>query len=697
MILESLHLQNWQPFRGRGLDATKIEMKSNSGQNNVIIYGQNTHGKTAIWQAIQFGFFGKVNTRKTGWQEGHYRPWISDNTAAEPLLNQTANEEGDYTFGVIMEFNHGGEQYTLERSVGPRTGVAKPKNDGQMSPDLYIRNDSEGMVVKEPQNFINDILPYDLAQFFMFDGERLDQYRLLFEDTNDVKLKGYIEAILRFPVLTDGVQDFDDIKKREDKELRKYAVRSSTDEELKRTINTYESEVDEITKIRNNIINEKKKSVEKLGIINEWLKLNDKGAVALAQQDFYGESINKLNVEIDNAKKRISKELPDSWRTLISSRVKTRLDELDIEIKRQSEESKLIGVLETKIESLEGRLKGDACVLCKHVDKIPDLKEKDEINKNIIALQKQCDELEKSRIDPDPHYLQTRQRDLFDIIKESKLDSLINLEEDIVRKNQQIRGAKSNLKKAVKLLSDNARREVQEYIAEQNKVQDIVAVHKDQIDRNKGYIDEREVLIRRLTEKIQKETQTIAHSKCEKKIDVLNNLIEVWNEVTTTHRETMRARVEKNASELFMSLTNKKKTYKGLRIHKDFQVEILHKKKSRGPEAGSGGQSALMAYSILDALTKSSGVEFPMVVDTPARSIDGENLGRLFDYLMGESGKQVIILPESKELEPEDGDDKYGGYCATTYGIKLIGEDQDLSQLNIRVNNTGKTQQGDVM
>jgi DNA sulfur modification protein DndD len=153
----------------------------------------------------------------------------------------------------------------------------------------------------------------------------------------------------------------------------------------------------------------------------------------------------------------------------------------------------------------------------------------------------------------------------------------------------------------------------------------------------------------------------------------------------------MRARVEENASNLFMSLTNKSKTYKGLKIHTDFQVEILHKKKSRGAEAGSGGQSALMAYSILDALTKSSGIEFPMVVDTPARSIDENNLGRLFDYLLLESEKQVIILPESKELKPKDGDDKYGGRCATTYEIELIGKDEDMSQLKLRINNTGKT------
>lgn len=692
MKLESLHLQNWQPFRGRGVDATKIEIKSDSGQKNMIIYGENTHGKTAIWQAIQFGFFGKVNKRKTGWQEGKYKPWIWDNTAGEPLLNQTANEEGDFTFGVIIKFNHEGEDYTLERTGAPRQGISKPRNDGQMEkPDLYIRNDSKGMIVKEPQNFINDILPYDLAQFFMFDGERLDQYRLLFEDTNDVKLKGYIEAILRFPVLTDGVQDFGDIKKKEDKILRKFALRGVDDDELRKTVKELEDHVEENEIIVKEITEKKNKTESKLNIVTEWLKLNNKGAEALAQQKIFSDQIVKLEKEVEQAKERVSNQLPGSWRAIISSRIETRLDELDGEIKRQTLETKKIGEIETQLKSLEGRLKGDACGYCGHIHKKPDLQEKEEIHKKIIKLNKESTKLEKSRIDPDPHYLQTRQRALFDIKSTNKLDVLINLEADIVSKNQDIRDARSNLKKAMKILTSEAIREVQQYLAKQKELQDAIAVHEKDEERYEKYINECENEIKKLTARIQPKSQTIAHSKSEKKIKILSNLIEVWEDVTTQHRETMRARVEKNASDLFMSLTNKKKTYKGLKIHTNFQVEILHKKKSRGPEAGSGGQSALMAYSILDALTKSSGIEFPMVVDTPARSIDENNLGRLFDYLLLESEKQVIILPESKELKPKDGDDKYGGRCATTYEIELIGKDEDLSKLNLRINNTGKT------
>ena len=220
------------------------------------------------------------------------------------------------------------------------------------------------------------------------------------------------------------------------------------------------------------------------------------------------------------------------------------------------------------------------------------------------------------------------------------MDGLIDAEKDIVVNKQAKRKADKLLKKALALLSSESRMEVQEYISRQSKLSDEIAVSKAKIT---GIEEQQERIngeMKKLMERVQPKNQTIAHKKCEKRIEVLSSLIEVWEEVTEIHRETMRARVEENASNLFMSLTNKKKTYKGLKIHPDFQVEIMHRKESRGAEAGSGGQSALMAYSILDALTKSSEIEFPMVVDTPARSIDQDNLGRLFDYLFLESGSR---------------------------------------------------------
>ena len=67
MILQELVMSNWQPYYGSGLKGeTKISLNGSNNEQNALIYGQNTHGKSAIWQAVQFAMFGRVNKRKTG-------------------------------------------------------------------------------------------------------------------------------------------------------------------------------------------------------------------------------------------------------------------------------------------------------------------------------------------------------------------------------------------------------------------------------------------------------------------------------------------------------------------------------------------------------------------------------------------------------------------------------------------------------
>ena len=133
---------------------------------------------------------------------------------------------------------------------------------------------------------------------------------------------------------------------------------------------------------------EKKEAEDELRIINEWLKLNDKGAEALVQQNIFNTQKKRLEEEIEQTRKRISNQLPGAWRAIISSRIETRLDELDGEIKRQTSETKRIGEIETQINSLKGRLKGDACDYCGHIDKKPSLGEIDKITNKIILLEK---------------------------------------------------------------------------------------------------------------------------------------------------------------------------------------------------------------------------------------------------------------------------------------------------------------------
>ena len=95
----------------------------------------------------------------------------------------------------------------------------------------------------------------------------------------------------------------------------------------------------------------------------------------------------------------------------------------------------------------------------------------------------------------------------------------------------------------------------------------------------------------------------------------------------------------------------------------------------------------LIAYSVIDALSQSSEIEFPFMIDTPSVSIDNDNLEMLFDYLLDPKySRQVIIFPEGKEMNPDAGDSKYGPNCAATYELERV--ENYHSKINTRINNT---------
>ena len=204
------------------------------------------------------------------------------------MLNGAAWDEGNCDFGVVLEFNHEGDDYRLSRFYHPRDGVRLARRDSEMSQDLSLRNLTRNKFEKNEENFLNNILPEKLSRFFMFDGERAKEYRDLFMDADhDIELRGLIEDILRFPILTQGSSDFEDIAKTSLKDVNKYVKTASKDKHLIKEIDRLEDEIAAQQIVCNNFQSDLDNANDKISKVDLWLKDNDKGKEALAQEERY--------------------------------------------------------------------------------------------------------------------------------------------------------------------------------------------------------------------------------------------------------------------------------------------------------------------------------------------------------------------------------------------------------------------------
>lgn len=184
--IKSLSVVDFGPFKG----SQTIVLSNDDGVT--IVYGENMRGKTSLLNAIRFAFFGKVIGRGT------------KAMSLSKVGNWEQAEAGKFGFSVQLEFNVDDHQYSLTRSCSPRSGVVIPTSDYDYVVDYFLEEDGNVLGPNQAEAHLKRILPEQIARFFLFDGELLQEYEDLLSSETDMgrRISEAIERILGVPVLT---------------------------------------------------------------------------------------------------------------------------------------------------------------------------------------------------------------------------------------------------------------------------------------------------------------------------------------------------------------------------------------------------------------------------------------------------------------------------------------------------------------
>ena len=185
--LTGLHLTNFGPFKGK----QSIDFPAEDGVT--IIYGENMRGKTSLLNAIRFAFFGRILGR--GRRDASLHKVGNWEEAAENKV---------FGFEVELDLSHAGARYRLVRTFKPRPGVIEPSDDSDYIQDYFLERDGVMLSRGQSKAELERILPEQIARFFLFDGELLQEYEdlLVAESGMGPKISEAIERILGMPVLT---------------------------------------------------------------------------------------------------------------------------------------------------------------------------------------------------------------------------------------------------------------------------------------------------------------------------------------------------------------------------------------------------------------------------------------------------------------------------------------------------------------
>lgn len=632
MVFRELKLLNWIPYCG---DQTLRFNEDNQFVNMTLIRGQNKGGKSAIIRAIKWVLYGDTGD-------------ISEYQRPLEILNRDAKNNGEYKFMVGFILDHDGKRIQITRTMEPNEGISVPK-DKDFQTTLTIQENKKWISGDSVDQYIKEMLPQNISDFFLFDGELLQQYKGLTAETASAKkLKNQIEKVIKTPYIRGALEDLRAIKRGY---LKKVMDRTD-DKQLElllskiRELSLKEDEFSrDLKELEENIETER----EKVKRINSDLANFDEMAETMNDLSLARSKATFVENELATIKETIRSQTSSAWFNLASTFIKSKRCELQRELEDLTkfiDENRINSALSSLYERTHRQ-----CELCGS-----DLTEKehayirDKINKVSLKdtgpAENKLKEVQKllNRISSTDNFVLLREQpDKFLDYSEQLSEHYIEIE---------------NLEKKC---NQSEERDIKNLIKEQTACNHEIKALEDSIDRIQKELEgpaeragdlytqdgllESKKQCENLLEKLQKDKPVFDRNQ---------KLLEICNQAEKTLDATLeklifrvKGEIEEFANEIYQSITVEKSQTR-LKINDGFGLDVLDANGEAITTSSAGNQ--IVALSLLCGLKKATGLRGPLLIDTPFARVDLEHRQSMLNSY-ADMTDQIILLVHSGEID----------------------------------------------
>lgn len=656
MKLNRLSLTNWGPYRG----SHQIDLSVSEAAPVVLIHGENMRGKTSLLRAINWSLYGEMKN-----QDG------KTPLSVARLVNRVdLDSMQEISFGVELEFEHRGYEYSLSR-----TALAQRFQPGELpstrDTSVTLRQvDGNPMPENAVAPFIEDMLSHEIADFFFFDGEMLGRFEeRLREDTEGSKnfVRIQIERALGLPFMRSLESDLEKIRndvrldvnrnetaqRRNQDQLQRVAgleddLRSATSD-LDRLENLRIVKADQVDDIDRDLasvdeIKEKyyelKSRESDLGAKEQQILVLQEEALALHEKSWWFPLGNRLAEEHAAA---ATKMTIASGHTSARSRLELRIADL----LKQRSQSECIScgqrLPEAKLAPLEQKLKEMEAELA-------DIPESDDLPR----IQERLSHLQPYVSGP------------------AVVTQIINLDRERLREELDI----DSLKARIRDLSD-AMPGIDLDIASKERARRSL---KDEISNLDKACDAQRLRVQNLKQHIKEVTRAIVNDpNVDKTLRSRYNIVEdVYETIKASYSEfsqQMRSKVQAETSQLFRQLTTEAE-FSGVSINSNYQLSIMDKH-SKHIDLTSAGGNQVLTMSFIGALAECSSEEAPVVMDTPFGRLDKGHREAVLRWVSA-SKSQIIMFVQSGEYDVKRDGQFLAGKVGREYRIERISEQESM-------------------
>ncbi len=623
MRLESVTLQNFRQYYGK----QRLEFARNPQQNVTIVYGVNGAGKTSIFHALNWCLYG----RKAG--DIKIIENIGELMSKEAIQHA---QDGDLLeTSVRLTLVHNGNRYLINRSL---TGVKKVDGTVEIgNNENFVMmsmepGDPQAKKLGNPIGLINSILPPNVREYFLFDGEKIDNFAKP-EAAEQVKQAIYL--VLNIEILDRAQRHL----KHQAREYRKQLKQISSGE-LRELV-----EKDDIARdSRENAHNRRDELRQQIELAQHRIEEIDdrlrstEGARALQQRrDRLDNDIKQRRKELTLLISQLATVVTGSHVIFAEPAVTRALEILDDKRQRGEIPS---GIRQQFVEDLleqmtcicgrpladngpehlrliallEGRLPGSI---------EDDILETNALLRTFIGLiEERCQEI---------HVSMQGRAELLNILQ--------NLEAELDDVSLQLEGS------PLEEISELARRR-REFYNDIDSYNTEIGSLENQIDNNGEEIKQLEKEIARAN-KEQKQQQLLVY-----KAELAQQSTDAIAQMHHAFADDMRQRIETKTKEIFKLLVWKDSHFQDVQLGTDFNLEVIDRYGTPARPELSAGERQVLSLSFIAAMSQISEEEVPLVMDTPFGRLSSHHRNSITQSLP-KLADQLVLFVTDEELRDQ--------------------------------------------
>ncbi|MBA7499604.1 hypothetical protein ES704_02349 [subsurface metagenome] len=649
MYIEKVEIKNFRIYYG----TNHIMFPTVPGKNVYIISGDNGSGKTTFLTSLVWCLYGKQMQEVDKFYKDKILASRGYKGYLASCMNKQALSRGEVEFSVSIDLKDialpgvqcKSMQITRRCNINKENDVLEIKIDG---------TDNELVDEVGQQLFIQDfIMPKEIAKFFFFDAERIVTIAEM-QSIEDKKLlsQAYSEVL--------GIKKYEDLRRNLNDLRIRFRKDSANDVEkvqfrdlgeeitrLKKSIKRKESR-------RDKLLGEKAALKAKSDELQEKL-LREGNHITLSE-------IKQLQAErtrLSDEGKSLMSEFKDLLELAPFAIAGSILTDIQKQVDAEEKQSKSRidkSLLEDKIETVIQSLKDDTGNQSLDID-IDLARLRSLLRKHLIEEEQDSAERTVRVL----HDFTNEQRNNFDAmlsnLRTTYGDRLRSVSR-LIRINRQDYSTVSRKLANIDVIETDAL--IKKYRTEKAKL-DVRIQNTDEgtqaLSQSLGSLendrDSKEKLYEELARKIR------VNEEFQDKDRLANRLISELDTFIKRIKMEKKDSLERKVLSSINTLMHKRSFIHKVVVEIDSNMMDVHLIDGRGQEIArddlSKGEQQLYATAILKALVEESGIDFPVLVDSPLQKFDDKHSRSVITGFYPQISKQVILLPLlNKELVKEE-------------------------------------------